>query len=257
MENKDGQFILLGRNTVREAIRSGREIDTIYMTQAAEMNARDIFALAKNAGIPIKRVSKNKIDELSASAAQGESLPNHQGILARVSTIRYSTLEDAKKLAQMRAEPLFLIALDGVEDPHNLGAIVRSAEVFGAHGVVIKKRRSAAMTPAAAKAASGAEEYIPVIRVSNLAALIEEVKKEGVFVAAADMDGTSADRTDLTGAMMIVIGAEGEGVSRLVKEKADFTVKIDMYGQLGSLNASVAAAILMYEKKQQDKRKKG
>ena len=156
-------------------------------------------------------------------------------------------------LAEQRGEPLFLIALDGIEDPHNLGAIVRSAEVFGAHGVVIQKRRSVGMTAAAAKTASGAEEYMPVIRVTNLPSFIDRVKELGVFVAAADMDGQSADKANLTGAMMLVIGAEGDGVSRLVRQKADFAVKIDMYGKISSLNASAAAAVLMYEKKRQDR----
>lgn len=256
MEKREDNTILLGRNTVREAIRSGREIDAIYMTEAAEANAREILALAKSAGIPIKRASKSKLDELSRFAAQGEKAANHQGIVAKAAAVRYSTLEDAEALAQQRGEPLFLIALDGVEDPHNLGAIVRSAEIFGAHGVIIPKRRSVGMTAAAAKTASGAEEYIPIIKVTNLPAVIDEVKEKGVFVAAADMDGLSADCANLTGAMMLVIGAEGEGISRLVKQKADFTIKIDMHGHINSLNASAAATVLMYEKKRQDKLQK-
>ena len=244
--------VLLGRNTVKEALKSGREIDAIYLTEAAEANAKDIVALAKRAGVPIKRASKAKLDEMSQFAAQGQKASNHQGILAKAAAVRYRTL-DAQVLAEQRGEPLFLIALDGIEDPHNLGAIVRSAEVFGAHGVVIQKRRSVGMTAAAAKTASGAEEYMPVIRVTNLPSFIGRVKELGVFVAAADMDGQSADKANLTGAMMLVIGAEGDGVSRLVRQKADFAVKIDMYGKISSLNASAAAAVLMYEKKRQDR----
>lgn len=245
--------VLLGRNTVKEALKSGREIDAIYLTEAAEANAKDIVALAKRAGVPIKRASKAKLDEMSQFAAQGQKASNHQGILAKAAAVRYRTLEDAQVLAEQRGEPLFLIALDGIEDPHNLGAIVRSAEVFGAHGVVIPKRRSVGMTAAAAKTASGAEEYMPVIRVTNLPSFIDRVKELGVFVAVADMDGQSADKANLTGAMMLVIGAEGDGVSRLVRQKADFAVKIDMYGKISSLNASAAAAVLMYEKKRQDR----
>ena len=240
--------VLLGRNTVKEALKSGREIDAIYLTEAAEANAKDIVALAKRAGVPIKRASKAKMDEMSQFAAQGQKASNHQGILAKAAAVRYRTLEDAQVLAEQRGEPLFLIALDGIEDPHNLGAIVRSAEVFGAHGVVIQKRRSVGMTAAAAKTASGAEEYMPVIRVTNLPSFIDRVKELGVF-----MDGQSADKANLTGAMMLVIGAEGDGVSRLVRQKADFAVKIDMYGKISSLNASAAAAVLMYEKKRQDR----
>ena len=177
--------VLLGRNTVKEALKSGREIDAIYLTEAAEANAKDIVALAKRAGVPIKRASKAKLDEMSQFAAQGQKASNHQGILAKAAAVRYRTLEDAQVLAEQRGEPLFLIALDGIEDPHNLGAIVRSAEVFGAHGVVIPKRRSVGMTAAAAKTASGAEEYMPVIRVTNLPSFIDQVKELGVFVAVA------------------------------------------------------------------------
>ena len=255
LEKREDNTLLLGRNTVREAIKSGREIDAIYMTEAAEASAREILALAKTAGIPIKKAHKNKLDELTRFAGYDVKAANHQGIIARAAAIRYSTLEDAEKLAEQRGEPLFLVALDGVEDPHNLGAIVRSAEIFGAHGVVIPKRRSVGMTAAAAKTASGAEEYVPVIKVGNLPAFIDEVKGKGVFVATADMDGVSTDRANLTGAMMLIIGSEGQGISRLVKQKADFTIKIDMYGKINSLNASAAAAVLMYEKKRQDKAK--
>ena len=256
MEKREDNTILLGRNTVREAIRSGREIDAIYMTEAAEANAREILALAKSAGIPIKRASKSKLDELSRFAAQGEKAANHQGIVAKAAAVRYSTLEDAEALAQQRGEPLFLIALDGVEDPHNLGAIVRSAEIFGAHGVIIPKRRSVGMTAAAAKTASGAEEYIPIIKVTNLPAVIDEVKEKGVFVAAADMDGADYYDANMTGPLLLIVGSEGHGVGRLVKEQCDFVVKLPMSGKINSLNASVAGSVLMYEAMRQRLQKK-
>ncbi|MBR6136379.1 MAG: 23S rRNA (guanosine(2251)-2'-O)-methyltransferase RlmB [Clostridia bacterium] len=252
--NEHDTDMIFGRNSVREAMRSGREIDVVYVQENAEKNLSEIISLARKKGIPVKQVPKNKLDQMLRFNDPSGNI-NHQGIAVRVARVEYASIEDAERLAEEKGEPLFLIALDGIEDPRNLGAIVRSAEIFGAHGVIITKRKSAGMTGLAAKTASGAEEYIPVIKVSNLATTIDEIKKKGVFVAAADMGGQSLDKTDLTGAMMLVIGSEGEGISRLVRDKADFIVSIDMYGHVESLNASVAAAILMYEKKRQDRRK--
>ncbi len=244
--------IIIGRNPVREALKAGREIDTLYILESSEGSIREIASIAQKKGIPIKKVPKSKLDELSRPYAH-EGSANHQGVAARVAAVTYSTLDDIFSLAEKKGEPPFIIALDGIEDPYNVGAILRSAEVFGAHGLILQKRRSAGLTWSAAKTASGAEEYIPVARVTNLSSAIEEVKKRGVFVAAADMEGTSADRVNLQGAIMLVIGSEGKGVSRLVKEKADFIVKIDMYGRISSLNASAAAAVLMYEKVRQSR----
>jgi 23S rRNA (guanosine2251-2'-O)-methyltransferase len=249
--NSSETNILYGRNPVREALRSGREADSLYIQDSIENNIQEIIALAKRRQIPVKMVPRNKIDSM-VEFETGEKGLNHQGVVLRVPSVSYSTLEDAVKLAEEREEPLFLIALDGIEDPHNLGAIVRSAEIFGAHGVVIPKRRSAGMSATASKSASGAEEYIPIIRVGNLVNFIDEVKKKGVFVAAADMDGQSLYRSNLKGAMMIIVGSEGQGISRLVRERSDFIVSIDMYGHINSLNASSAAAVIMYEKKRQD-----
>ena len=249
--NSEGNNLLYGRNPVREALRSDREVDSLYIQDNIESNIQEIVFLAKKKQIPIKKVPKNKLDSM-LEAETGEKGLNHQGVVIRIPSVRYSTLEDSVVLAEERGEPLFLVALDGIEDPHNLGAIVRSAEIFGAHGVVIPKRRSAGMNAIASKSASGAEEYIPIIRVNNLPNFIDEVKKMGVFVAAADMDGQSLKDSDLTGAMMIVIGSEGEGISRLVRERSDFVISIDMYGHINSLNASSAAAVIMYEKKRQD-----
>ena len=244
--------IVIGRNAVREAIRSGRSIEAVYVSARAEGSIREILALAKKNGVTVKEVPKAKLVELSLPYGHGDAPGNHQGIAARVSGVIYQSIEDMFALAEQRKEAPFLIMLDGIEDPFNLGAIVRSAEVLGAHGVILPKRRSTGMTAAACKTASGAQEYLPIARVTNLAATIEEIKKRGVFVACADMDGQEAAKTNLKGAIMLVIGAEGTGVSRLVKERSDFVVKIAVKGKIDSLNAAAAAAVLMYEKTRQD-----
>lgn len=249
----DEQEIIIGRNSVKEAIRAGRSIEAIYVSARSEGSIREILALAKKNGLVIKEVPKTKLDEMSLPYGHEGKPGNHQGIAARVSEVAYKNVEDMFALAEERGEPPFLIMLDGIEDPFNLGAIVRSAEVLGAHGVILPKRRSAGMTASACKTASGAQEYLPIARVTNLAQTIEEVKQRGVFVACADMDGQEAAKANLAGAMMLVIGAEGEGVSRLVKERSDFVVKIAVKGKIDSLNASAAAAVLMYEKVRQDR----
>ena len=245
--------IVIGRNAVREAIRSGRSIEAVYVSARAEGSIREILALAKKNGVTVKEVPKAKLAcQLSLPYGHGDAPGNHQGIAARVSGVIYQSIEDMFALAEQRKEAPFLIMLDGIEDPFNLGAIVRSAEVLGAHGVILPKRRSTGMTAAACKTASGAQEDLPIARVGNLAATIEEIKKRGVFVACADMDGQEAAKTNLKGAIMLVIGAEGTGVSRLVKERSDFVVKIAVKGKIDSLNAAAAAAVLMYEKTRQD-----
>lgn len=248
----DEKEIVIGRNAVREAIRSGHSIEAVYVSARTEGSIREILALAKKNGVTVKEVPKAKLDELSFPYGHGDAPGNHQGIAARVSGVIYQSIEDMFALAEQRKEAPFLIMLDGIEDPFNLGAIVRSAEVLGAHGVILPKRRSTGMTAAACKTASGAQEYLPIARVTNLAATIEEIKKRGVFVACADMDGQEAAKTNLKGAIMLVIGAEGTGVSRLVKERSDFVVKIAVKGKIDSLNAAAAAAVLMYEKTRQD-----
>ena len=248
----DEHEILIGRNAVREAIRAGRSMEAIYVSARGEGSIREILALARKQGLVIKEVPKSKLDELSLPYGHEGSPGNHQGIAARVSGVAYQSVDDMFALAEERGEAPFLLMLDGIEDPFNLGAIVRSAEVLGAHGVILPRRRSAGMTTAACKTASGAQEYLPIARVTNLAATIEQVKQRGVFVACADMDGQEAAKANLKGAMMLVIGAEGEGVSRLVKERSDFVVRIAVKGKIDSLNASAAAAVLMYEKVRQD-----
>jgi 23S rRNA (guanosine2251-2'-O)-methyltransferase len=245
--------LIIGRNTVLEAIKSGRDIDFIMILEKnTDSSLKQIVLQAKKRGIVIKEVPLAKLNETARPFGYAGKTANHQGVIAKIPAVRYAEIEDIFHYAQKQAKPPFIIALNEIKDPHNLGAIVRSAEAFGAHGVIIQKRRSASMTAAAAKTASGAQEYIPIVKVNNLSNTIDELKKAGVFVVAADMDGISAHKCNLKGAMCFVIGSEGQGVSRLVKEKCDFIVKIDLFGNIDSLNASNAAAVLMYEKQRQE-----
>lgn len=245
--------IIIGRNTVKEAIKSGRTIDAVLVAkEGMDGSLREIIALAKKRGIVVKDVPRGRLDQLAMPFGYNGRTGNHQGIAAEISEVVYSELDDIFQNAEQRGEKPFIIALDGITDEQNLGAIIRSAEVLGAHGVIVPKRRSASMSAVACKVASGAEEYIPIVRVSNMAAAVDQVKERGVWVAAADMSGQSAYQTDLTGALMLVIGAEGEGVSRIVKERSDYIVKIDQKGKIDSLNAAAAAAVLMYEKQRQE-----
>ncbi len=251
-EGSIGEDIIIGRNPISEALKSGREIDTIFVqNEAGDGPIGKILGMAKERQIPVRRVPKRKLDELAKPFASGNTPANHQGICAKVAMVKYASIEDIFALAEKKAEKPFIIALDGITDPHNLGAIVRSAEVFGAHGVIIPKNRSASMNAAAVKSASGAEEYIPVAKVANLAQAIDELKARNVFIAGADMEGVAAKDCDMSGALCIVIGSEGEGISKLIRQKCDFMVKIDVLGKVDSLNASCAAAVLMYEKRRQ------
>lgn len=240
-ENLYGADLIPGRNPVSEALRSGRAIDCIYVAKgqrAGQIPA--LLAKAKAAGIPIKEADPRKLDHMCNGA-------NHQGVLAVAAAKDYATVEDMLALAESRGEPPLLMICDGLEDPHNLGAVIRAAECAGAHGVIIPKRRSVGLTYAVSKASAGAVEYLPVARVQNLAELIDSLKKRGLWIFAADMDGQPWCRADLTGPTAIVIGSEGWGVGRLVKEKSDFVVSLPIRGQVNSLNASVAAGILCYE----------
>ena len=233
--------LLAGRNAVREAILSGRAIDTILTAKGERQgNLVPIVRLAKEKGIPVREVAPAKLDALCPDG-------RHQGICAYTAAHEYAEIEDIFRLAEERGEPPFIILADGITDPHNLGAIIRSAECAGAHGVVIPERRSAGLNPACVKAAAGATAYIPVARVSNLNRAIEEMKERGVWVYAADMDGEDVYRAELTGPAAIVIGAEGEGVSALVLRNCDRTLSIPLFGRINSLNASVAAGIMLFE----------
>ena len=220
------------------ALKSGRDIEQLLVARGElSGSAREIVQMAKERHVPVKEVDRARLDAITR---------NHQGMLAFASAYRYSTVEDMLDLARERGEAPFLILLDGITDPHNLGAIIRTAECAGAHGVIVQERRAVGLTPAAVKASAGAVEYLPVARVTNLTSTIERLKREGVWTYAADMDGEDYADLDLSGPIALVIGAEGEGVSRRVLESCDRTISVPIRGKLDSLNASVAAGVLMY-----------
>ena len=237
--------IIVGRNPETEALRSGREIDKL-MVSSEEGSMKKILALAKERRIPVMKVEKSAIDRI----AEGKA---HQGVAAYVSAYAYAELDDIFRIAEERGEDPFVIILDNLEDPHNLGAIMRTAECAGAHGIIIPKRRACGLTDVVAKASAGAIEYMPCVKVTNIAQAIEELKERGVWVAACDMGGQEYYKADLKGKLAVVIGSEGSGISRLVKEKCDFVVSMPMVGRITSLNASNAAAVIIYEvRKQRD-----
>ena len=232
--------VIAGRNPVSEAIRSNRPIDKILVARGEKSGAVvGILAKAKDKQIPIKEVDKTKLDYISGNST-------HQGIIAFAAVKDYCTVEDIFEYAQSRDEAPFIMVLNELEDPHNLGAIIRTAECAGVHGVIVPKRRSASLSYTVGKASAGAIEYMRVARVTNIAKLIDELKEKGVWVYGADMNGTDYSKCDFSGACAIVIGNEGKGISRLVREKCDVIVSLPMKGKINSLNASVAAGILMY-----------
>ncbi|MGL5347078.1 MAG: 23S rRNA (guanosine(2251)-2'-O)-methyltransferase RlmB [Peptostreptococcaceae bacterium] len=230
-----------GRNPVIEAIKNDREIDKIMISNSAkEGSIKKIIAMAKEKNLVIQYVDKNKLDEIGTSHA-------HQGVIAQVSEHKYYELDELIENVKQKGEDPFFIILDEITDPHNLGSIIRTADAVGAHGVIIPKRRSVHITPIVAKASAGAVEYMPVCKVTNIVNTIKRLKEEGLWIAAADMDGNTFYEQDLTGPIGLVIGSEGFGISRLVKQNCDFTVKMPMVGNVTSLNASVAGSILLYE----------
>lgn len=232
---------IVGRNPVLEAIRSGREIGKLLIKKGgAEGSINAIIKKARERGIVVQEVDKQKLNSIA-----GEE--NHQGVIAFAAAHEYATVDDILKRASDASEPPFVIICDGLTDPHNLGSVLRSANCAGAHGVIIPKRGSAGLNSVVAKTSAGAVEYTPVARVTNIAQTIDKLKDKGLWIAGADMDGDVMYRTDLKGAIGLVIGAEGEGLGRLVKEKCDFLTSIPMFGQINSLNASAAASVLMYE----------
>ena len=240
-ESERDSNLIIGRNAVSEALRSGRNIDTLLVVRGERNGSVGrIISECKEKGVVIKEVDKKKLDFM---CGQG----NHQGVAAYAAVHEYSSVEDIFALAKERGEAPFIILCDELEDPHNLGAIIRTAETAGAHGVIIPKRRNASLTWAVGKASAGAVEYVPVARVGNLASTIDDLKKRGLWVYTADMDGQNWCETDFSGPVALVVGSEGNGVSRLIKEKSDFVVSLPMKGKITSLNASVAAGILMYE----------
>lgn len=230
-----------GRNAVTEAIRSGMHIDRIFMLDGStEGSLSTIRRAAAKADIPIKFVSRQRLDQMSETG-------KHQGVIAQTAAWNYADIEDLFAKAGEKGEDPFFVLLDNIEDPHNLGAIIRTANVSGAHGVIIPKDRAAGLTASAAKAAAGALSYTPVVRVTNIARTIRDLKERGIWFVCADMDGTPMTQLNLKGPIGLVIGAEGSGVSRLVKEQCDFVAGIPQRGEINSLNASVAAGVLMYE----------
>lgn len=233
--------LIIGRNAVQEAIRSGRPIDRILIARGNRSGSlAAILAAAKQLDIPIKDADPRKLDALSQNQ-------NHQGILAFACVRDYASLDDLFALAEERGQPPFFLIADNLQDPHNLGAILRTAECTGAHGVIIPRRRAVGLTFAVGKASAGAVEYVPVARIGNLAATIDELKQRGVWIYAADFGGQAWHEVDYTGPCAFVIGNEGQGVSPLIRQKADFIVSLPMAGHIQSLNASVAAGVLCYE----------
>lgn len=245
-------YLLMGRNAVKEAIKSGRSIDRILVQAEPDGSLREIVGLAKDRGVPVRETERAKLDALCLPFGHGGRTGNHQGIVAQVPGVQYCELSDMLSAAKEKNEPPFIILLDGIEDPHNLGSILRSAECAGAHGVIIPKRRAAGVTAAACKASAGAVEYVKVAQVANLSGALARLKDEGLWIAGADMEGAPMEKADLKGPLALVVGGEGKGISRLVRENCDFLIRIPMRGEIGSLNASVAAAVLMYEKLRQE-----
>lgn len=233
--------LIIGRNAVTELLKSGREIENVLVAKGdREGSINKILSMCKEQGIVVKTVDRKKLDFMCANA-------NHQGVAANVPAHHYSTVDEILDYAASKNEVPFLIICDEIEDSHNLGAIIRSAEACGAHGIIIPKRRNVGLNFIVAKTSCGALEYMRVARVSNLARTIDELKKKNIWVYCADMDGQPWCKTDFSGGCALVIGNEGKGVGRLIKEKCDVTVSLPMCGEVNSLNASVAAGIIMYE----------
>ena len=240
-EREADENVVSGRNAVRELLESGRDIDKIFVQEGErEGSINLILGIAAERGIPILERDRAKLDELSAGA-------KHQGVVAIAAERNYSSVDEILEYAAQRGEAPFIVLLDGIEDPHNLGAIIRTAECCGAHGVIIPKRRAVGLTSTVGKASAGALEHMRIAKVTNLASTLDELKERGLWAYAADMDGTDYHETDLTGGAVVVLGSEGFGISRLVKEKCDFVVSIKMYGQVNSMNVSCAAAVILTE----------
>ncbi len=242
------EFMIEGRNAVIEAYRSGRTVDKLYVLDGCQDGPiLTIKREAKKQNTLVRYVDRERLDQMSQTG-------KHQGVIAVAAAYEYAEVEDLLNLARQKGEDPFLILLDNIEDPHNLGAIIRTANLAGAHGVIIPKNRAAGLTATVARTSAGALNYTPVAKVTNLAKTIEDLKKEGLWFVCADMDGTEMYDLNLKGPIGLVIGSEGEGVGRLVKEKCDMTASIPMKGDIDSLNASVAAGILAYEVVRQRRR---
>jgi 23S rRNA (guanosine2251-2'-O)-methyltransferase len=240
-KNSEKNDLIIGRNSVLEALKSGRAIDSVIVAKGDRGGSiGKILAECRALSVTVKETDPRKLDYLCGHA-------NHQGIAAYAAAHKYSSVGDMLALARERGEQPFLIICDGLEDPHNLGAVIRTAETSGAHGVIIPKRNSASLSFATAKTAAGALEYVPVARVTNITSVISYLKKSGLWIYGAETGGKLWCDTDMSGAVGLVIGSEGCGISRLVRESCDFIVSLPMKGQISSLNASVAAGVMMYE----------
>ena len=237
MENQESNLIY-GRNAVTETLSSGRELDVLYVQKGASLGK--IIALAKQRGVVIKELSDERLTSICGT-------PKHGGTAAELAAASYSTVEDILAAAQQRGKPPFIIIADEIEDPHNLGAIIRTAEAAGADGLIIPKRRSASLNATVFKTSAGAAAWLKVARVANLVDTIKRLKEQGVWVYGMEADGTPYDKADLSGAVALVIGSEGFGLGRLVRENCDMILSLPMNGKINSLNASVSAGILMYE----------
>lgn len=240
-KNEINTAVVSGRNAVKELLASGRDIDKIYI-QKGEREGSVVMLVAKASErrIPIIEVERSKLDSISG-------VSSHQGIVALAAEQNYSTIEEIIEYAKSRGEAPFVVVCDGIEDPHNLGAIIRSAECSGVHGVIIPKRRAVGLTPVVAKSSAGALEHMRVARVTNLAMTLDELKELGFWIYAADMGGERYYDVDYSGSVAVVLGSEGFGISRLIKEKSDFTVSIPLYGKVNSMNVSCAAAVILTE----------
>lgn len=242
--NKEKNYII-GRNAVKEALKSGRVIDSIFVLTGEKAGLiKDIISKASDKKIPLKYVNKKSMDFMS----RGEL---HQGIIAVAGAKESCSVDDILNYAKSKNEPPFVIIADGIEDPHNLGAIIRTAECVGAHGVIIPKRRSVGITFGVDKSSAGALEYVLIAKVGNISSAIDYLKEKGLWIYCADMDGKKWSSENLTGSLALVIGSEGKGISKLVKSKCDFILSLPMMGKINSLNASVAAGVLMYEVRRQ------
>lgn len=247
---RDEEMVIEGRNVVIETFRSGKTIDRLFILDGCQDGpVRTILKEAKKTDCIINFVKKERLDQLSKTG-------RHQGVIAYVAAYKYSQVEDMLETAKERNEAPFLILLDGIEDPYNLGSIIRTANQAGAHGIIIPKRHAAGLTPVVAKASAGAINYMPVAKVTNLVKVIEDLKKKGMWFVCGDMSGETMYNLDLNGSIGVVIGSEGGGVSRLIREKCDLIASIPMSGNTGSLNASVAMGILSYEIVRQRLRRK-
>ena len=235
------ETVVIGRNAVRELLLGGRDVDKLYITSGErEGSINLLLGTAAERGIPIMECDRTKLDAIAKGG-------RHQGIIAIAAERNYSSIDEILAYAEEKGEAPFVVVCDGVEDPHNLGAIIRSAECVGAHGVIIPKRRAVGLTATVAKSSAGALEHMRVAKVTNLPTAIDDLKERGLWIYAADMDGSTYYKTDMKGPAALVLGSEGFGISRLVKEKCDFIVSIPLYGQVNSMNVSCAAAILLAE----------